>query len=84
MNSIIMLICLFNYSYQHCLICKILICACVYLFSDLFLDTTYGEVAPKRDFKPAPGKFPFVQTPGTTCPSRILDLSTLKRQPKLL
>lgn len=51
-----------------------------------FLDTDqpYGEVASKHDFKPATRKFPFVQTPGTTCPSRILDLSTLKRQPKLL
>lgn len=45
----------------------------------------------KHDFKPTTGKnnptlrqFPFVQTPGTSCPSRILDLSTLKRQPKLL
>ncbi|XP_014489173.1 PREDICTED: uncharacterized protein LOC106752166 [Dinoponera quadriceps] len=51
----------------------------------------YNEVAPKRDFKATTGKnnpalrqFPFVQTPGTTCPSRILDISTLKRQPKLL
>lgn len=48
-------------------------------------------MASKYDFKPTTGKnnptlrqFPFVQTPGTTCPSRILDLSTLKRQPKLL
>ncbi|KMQ96374.1 leucine-rich repeat-containing protein [Lasius niger] len=47
-------------------------------------DQPYGEVASKHDFKPATRKFPFVQTPGTTCPSRILDLSTLKRQPKLL
>ncbi|XP_072764546.1 uncharacterized protein [Anoplolepis gracilipes] len=54
-------------------------------------DPTYGKMAFKEDFKPAVGKnnptlrqFPFVQTPGTTCPSRILDLSTLKRQPKLL
>ncbi|XP_070160574.1 putative leucine-rich repeat-containing protein DDB_G0290503 isoform X1 [Polyergus mexicanus] len=55
------------------------------------IDQTYGEMASKHDFKPTTGKnnptlrqFPFVQTPGTTCPSRILDLSTLKRQPKLL
>ncbi|XP_067210033.1 putative leucine-rich repeat-containing protein DDB_G0290503 [Linepithema humile] len=51
----------------------------------------YEETVPKRDFKPLIGKnnpavhrFPFVQTPGTTCPSKILDLSTIKRQPKLL
>ncbi|EFN76909.1 SCL-interrupting locus protein-like protein [Harpegnathos saltator] len=52
----------------------------------------YAEVASKRtDFKPTTAKnspalrqFPFVRTPGTTCPSRILDISTLKRQPKLL
>ncbi|KYN22080.1 PREDICTED: uncharacterized protein LOC108759373 [Trachymyrmex cornetzi] len=49
------------------------------------------RVSSKYDFKPAvtnnnPAlrRFPFVQTSGTTCPSRILDLSALKRQPKLL
>ncbi|KAL6428666.1 hypothetical protein ACFW04_007934 [Cataglyphis niger] len=54
-------------------------------------DQKYGEMISKHDFKPTTGKnnptlrqFPFVQTPGTSCPSRILDLSTLKRQPKLL
>ncbi|OAD58067.1 hypothetical protein WN48_00867 [Eufriesea mexicana] len=29
-------------------------------------------------------RFPFNQTPRTTCPSKILDISTLKQQPKLL
>ncbi|KOC60692.1 SCL-interrupting locus protein like protein [Habropoda laboriosa] len=29
-------------------------------------------------------RFPFSQTPRTTCPSKILDISTLKQQPKLL
>lgn len=48
-------------------------------------------MSPKHDFKqtaannnPVLRRLPFVQTFGTTCPSRILDLSTLKRQPKLL
>lgn len=48
-------------------------------------------MSPKCDFKPtvannnsALHRLPFVQTSGITCPSRILDLSTLKRQPKLL
>lgn len=68
--------------------------ACYKLYSFIYFlgtDQTYDEVTPKYDFKPVAGKnnptlrqFPFVQTPGTTCPSRILDLSTLKRQPKLL
>lgn len=72
--------------------------ACYRLYSFIYVldtDQTYDEVAPKHDFKPVAGKnnptlqrptrqFPFIQTPGTTCPSRILDLSTLKRQPKLL
>lgn len=86
----------YNY-HEHCLICKILIFICVcmlqiYLFIYFVdIDQTYGEMTSKHDFKPTTGKnnptprqFPFVQTPGTSCPSRILDLSTLKRQPKLL
>ncbi|XP_011861808.1 PREDICTED: uncharacterized protein LOC105558630 [Vollenhovia emeryi] len=53
----------------------------------------YDEASFKPDFKtaaaqtnnnPALRRYPLVQTSGTTCPSRILDLSTLKRQPKLL
>ncbi|XP_012540864.1 uncharacterized protein PF11_0213 isoform X2 [Monomorium pharaonis] len=50
----------------------------------------YDKISSKHDFKPmttnknpALRRFPFVQTSGT-CPSKILDLSTLKRQPKLL
>jgi len=55
----------------------------------LDIDQTYDEVSLKHDLKPAIAnnpalhRFPFVQTSGTTC-SRILDLSALKRQPKLL
>ncbi|KAG5306818.1 STIL protein, partial [Acromyrmex insinuator] len=55
------------------------------------IDQAYDKVSSKYDFKPAATnnnpalrRFPFVQTSGTTCPSRILDLSALKRQPKLL
>lgn len=29
-------------------------------------------------------RLPFSQTPRTTCPSKILDISALKQQPKLL
>ncbi|XP_018393872.1 PREDICTED: uncharacterized protein LOC108772761 [Cyphomyrmex costatus] len=54
-------------------------------------DQACDKVSSKCDFKPAATnnnpalrRFPFVQTSGTTCPSRILDLSALKRQPKLL
>lgn len=56
-----------------------------------FLDQMYGETASKHDFKlanekdnPALRQHPLVQTSGTACPSRILDLSALKKQPKLL
>lgn len=43
----------------------------------------------KHDFKLVAAKNlalhrPLLQTSGTTCPNRILDISTLKRQPKLL
>lgn len=55
------------------------------------LDQIYGETASKHDFKlasekdnPALRRRPLVQTSGTACPSRILDLSALKKQPKLL
>ncbi|XP_011634806.1 LOW QUALITY PROTEIN: uncharacterized protein LOC105425647 [Pogonomyrmex barbatus] len=51
----------------------------------------HDQVSSKHDFKlamiknnPALRRCPFVQTSETTCPSRILELSTLKRQPKLL
>lgn len=50
----------------------------------------YDKASLKHDFKPvavnnpALHRYPLVQTSRTTCPSRILDLSTLKRQPKLL
>ncbi|XP_024868481.1 uncharacterized protein LOC112452479 isoform X1 [Temnothorax curvispinosus] len=51
----------------------------------------FDKASSKHDFKlaavnnsPALRRYPLVQTSGTTCPSRILDLSTLKRQPKLL
>ncbi|XP_020294310.1 uncharacterized protein LOC109859959 isoform X2 [Pseudomyrmex gracilis] len=54
-------------------------------------DQIYGETASKHDFKlasekdnPALRRRPLVQTSGTACPSRILDLSALKKQPKLL
>lgn len=49
-------------------------------------EDTDGMQAPKSDPKNSPAlrRFPFVQTPRTNCPNRILDLSTLKRQPKLL
>ncbi|KZC09418.1 SCL-interrupting locus protein like protein [Dufourea novaeangliae] len=50
-----------------------------------------AEVFPKGDMKftnakkgPTLQRFPFTQTPRTTCPSKILDISTLKQQPKLL
>lgn len=50
-----------------------------------------NEVPPRVDLKPANSRnspktlrFPFNQTPRTTCPSKILDISTLKQQPKLL
>ncbi|XP_076620788.1 uncharacterized protein LOC143341672 [Colletes latitarsis] len=49
------------------------------------------EVPPKVDLKfanskssPVTQRYPFSQTPRTTCPSKILDISTLKQQPKLL
>ncbi|XP_078052158.1 uncharacterized protein LOC144478266 [Augochlora pura] len=55
------------------------------------IDKGYVETPPKVDMKNANTKnspplqrFPFTQTPRTTCPSKILDISTLKQQPKLL
>ena len=48
------------------------------------------QTPPKADLKFTNPKsnptlrFPFNQTPRTTCPSKILDISTLKQQPKLL
>ncbi|XP_076299499.1 uncharacterized protein LOC143218275 [Lasioglossum baleicum] len=55
------------------------------------VDKIQVEVPPKFDEKiantkksPALQRFPFTQTPRTTCPSKILDISTLKQQPKLL
>ncbi|XP_034184324.2 uncharacterized protein LOC117606217 [Osmia lignaria lignaria] len=51
------------------------------------------ETSLKNDFKKLPSsknspkilqRFPFNQTPKTSCPSKILDISTLKQQPKLL
>lgn len=58
-----------------------------------FLDAEqiHDKALSKHDIKPAAAnnnlalrRYPSVQTSGITCPSRILDLSTLKRQPKLL
>ncbi|XP_031840559.1 uncharacterized protein LOC116430481 [Nomia melanderi] len=55
------------------------------------INKTQMEVPPKVDLRlantknsPALKRFPFTQTPRTTCPSKILDISTLKQQPKLL
>ncbi|XP_076657216.1 uncharacterized protein LOC143361584 [Halictus rubicundus] len=55
------------------------------------IDKIQVEVPLKVDKKvantknsPALQRFPFTQTPRTTCPSKILDISTLKQQPKLL
>lgn len=55
-------------------------------------DIGKNDGSPKVDLKITDSKsnlktvqhFPFNQTPRTTCPSKILDISTLKRQPKLL
>ncbi|XP_033323826.2 uncharacterized protein LOC117219063 isoform X1 [Megalopta genalis] len=55
------------------------------------IDKVHVEIPPNIDVKvantknsPALQRFPFTQTPRTTCPSKILDISTLKQQPKLL
>ncbi|KAK2579381.1 hypothetical protein KPH14_003245 [Odynerus spinipes] len=49
------------------------------------------EGPPKADLKtpnvkhsPVAQQYPFTQMPRTSCPSKILDISTLKQQPKLL
>ncbi|XP_053997189.1 uncharacterized protein LOC128886382 [Hylaeus anthracinus] len=55
------------------------------------ISKVHVEAPPKVDLKfanpknsPVVQRYPFSQTPRTTCPSKILDISTLKQQPKLL
>ncbi|XP_050475278.1 putative leucine-rich repeat-containing protein DDB_G0290503 [Bombus huntii] len=54
------------------------------------INALQNEMSPKADLKVTnprnspKQRLPFSQTPRTTCPSKILDISALKQQPKLL
>ena len=60
-----------------------------FLFYFTDINTLQNEMSPKVELKVtnprnSPKHFPFNQTPRTTCPNKILDISALKQQPKLL